>query len=296
MKHVVVIGGANLDLCGSPAGRLVPRDSNPGTITVRPGGVGRNIAHDLRLLGVEVSLIAAIGGDRAGAELLQSCRELGMDMSMCPVFAGERSSCYLYVTDEIGEMQLAISDMEITERITPELLEPKLERINRADAVLIDGNLPARTISYLARSCTAPLCADPVSAAKAPRLKDALSRLSILKPNALEAAALTGEREPERAARALLDAGVRRVFISLGAGGILAAEKDRLLRLPCRDLPALDTTGAGDAATAALIWAQLQNLDLEQSARAALCAGAIVCADAGANNPALAQLPAMMRE
>ena len=37
VKRVVVIGGANMDICGSPAGRLVLRDSNPGVVTVRPG-------------------------------------------------------------------------------------------------------------------------------------------------------------------------------------------------------------------------------------------------------------------
>ena len=291
MKHVVVIGGANMDLCGRPAGRLAPRDSNPGTVTARPGGVGRNIARDLRLLGVEVSLIAPIGGDRAGAELLQSCRELGIDMSMSPVFPGERSSCYLYVTDENGEMQLAVSDMEIMKRITPECLAPHLEQINRADAVLLDGNLPERTLLYAAQHCTAPLCADPVSAAKAPRLRGVLHRLALLKPNALEAAALTGLQDPEQAAAALLEAGVQRVFVSLGAGGMLAAQGDRLLRLPCEELPVVNTTGAGDAATAALVWARLQELDLEQSARAALRAAALVCAACGTDSPALAQLP-----
>ncbi len=39
--YAVVIGGVNMDIGGSPAGRLVMRDSNPGLVTLKPGGVGR---------------------------------------------------------------------------------------------------------------------------------------------------------------------------------------------------------------------------------------------------------------
>ena len=49
----VVFGGINMDIWGRPEGKLIPKDSNPGTVALRPGGVGRNIAHDLRLLGLE---------------------------------------------------------------------------------------------------------------------------------------------------------------------------------------------------------------------------------------------------
>ena len=247
IKRVAVIGGANMDICGSPAGQLVPRDSNPGTVTVRPGGVGRNIAHGLRLLGVEVSLITAVGGDVYGAGLLENCRSLGIDMSMSLVLPEQRSSTYLYVTDQRGEMQTAVADMEITECITPRALAPLMAQINRADAVLIDCNLSAETLRYVAQRCTAPLYADPVSTAKAGRLAGLLDRLTVLKPNALEAEALTGEADPERAAKALLAAGVRRIFVTLSGDGMLAGSGDTLLHLPCYETQLVNTTGAGDA-------------------------------------------------
>ena len=60
--HAVVAGGVNMDICGKPALALRMRDSNPGFVSLKPGGVGRNIAHNLCLLGMDVSLIAAIGG------------------------------------------------------------------------------------------------------------------------------------------------------------------------------------------------------------------------------------------
>ncbi len=289
-KHIAVVGGMNMDIGGSPLGSLVPRDSNPGCVTMRPGGVGRNIAHDLRLLGQEVSLLSAVGDDPNGQALLLSCRTLGIDVEMTLVRPRERSSTYLYITDETGDMRLAVSDMAITDRITPAALEPWLPRLNACDAVAVDANLSQAALRFLAERITVPLCADPVSAAKAPKLLPVLSRLALLKPNRLEAEALTGEKDPERAARALLKAGVKRVFLSMGRDGLLACEGETLLRLPRREAAAVNSNGAGDAAMAALVWAGVLGFDLERSARAALLAGAVTTECTEANNPRLGEL------
>ena len=242
-------------------------------MSARPGGVGRNIAHDLRLLGMDVSLIAAVGGDAYGSGILENCGALGMDMSMALILPERRSSTYLYVTDENGDMQVGIADMDIVRCLTPDFLAAHMGRINAASAVVLDANLETETLGYLARSCTAPLYADPVSTAKATRLLPALGALRAIKPNALEAAALTGESDPARAARALI-----------------AAEGETLLRLPCENARVVNTTGAGDAATAAIVWADAGGLGLEQTARAAIRAGALTAGCAEANNPALATL------
>lgn len=293
-KTITVIGGMNMDIGGSPEGALIPRDSNPGKVTVRPGGVGRNIAHNLRLLGAEVRLLSVVGEDVYGAALLESCRALGMDVDMTLIRPRERSSTYLYITDETGDMRLAIADMVITDRITPEALAPCLPRINASDAVVLDANLSSAALGYLGEHVTAPLYVDPVSSAKAPRLRGLLGRIRALKPNRLEAEALTGEKDPEKAARVLLDAGVERVFLSLGAEGMLAAQGERLLRLACEKAEVVNTTGAGDAAMAALVWAGTRGLDLAGSARAALLAGAITTECRDANNPQLSRLPELL--
>lgn len=276
-----------MDIGGSPSGELLAGDSNPGRICLRPGGVGRNIAHDLRLLGLEVCLVTALGADANGEALLKSCRELGLDMELSLVLPEERSPVYLYITDRRGDMQLAVSDMDVMARLTPERLEPLLKTLNGCAAVVLDANLPEESVRFLAERCAAPLYADPVSNAKAPRLQKALGRLRAVKPNRLEALALTGEAEPERAVERLLESGVGQVFLSLGAEGLLAADRDRLLRLPCRELPVVNTNGAGDAATAAVVWAGVQGLDLEEAAQAALLAGAITAASPDTNPSAL---------
>ena len=94
-KRVAVIGGMNMDIGGAAGGELRLRDSNPGRVSLRPGGVGRNIAHNLRLLGLEVSLVSAVGDDPFGRALTDSCRALGLDLSMTRIRPRERSSTYL---------------------------------------------------------------------------------------------------------------------------------------------------------------------------------------------------------
>lgn len=292
-KHIAVVGGMNMDIGGRPEGRLVPRDSNPGAVTLRPGGVGRNIAQDLRLLGLEVSFLTAVGDDFFGAALLESCRADGIDTRMALLCPGLRSSTYLYVNGEDGDLQLAISDMAVTARITPEALAPHLAALNAADAVVLDANLSTGTLEFLAQALTVPVYADPVSTAKAPRLLPLLSKLAALKPNAIEAEILTGEHDAELAARALLRRGVGRVFVSLGAGGLIAAAGEALLRLPGVHTRAVNTNGAGDAATAALVWSGVHGLTLAEAARAALTAGAWTVESEEAQTARLRELPAL---
>lgn len=284
---MTVIGGANTDICGSPAGRLVRQDSNPGRVTLRQGGVGRNIACDLALLGLRVRFLGAIGEDALGLAVLEELRERGVDCSLSRVVPGERSSVYLYVTDERGEMTLGIADMDVSARVDPAWLKGKLDEINASDAVVIDANLSAEAIAFLAEHVTVPLYADPVSTAKAPRLRAALSRLTAVKPNLLEAQAMTGKERAEDCAEALLALGVKRVYISLGKDGLLAAEGDERILLPRVPAALVNSNGAGDAATAAVVWAELHGLGLAGAARAADRAGAITVASEETNSPQL---------
>lgn len=291
----VVIGGVNMDIGGKTLSAPVLGDSNPGLIRTTPGGVGRNIAHDLRYLGVDVSLVAALGDDLYASAIEASCSELGLDLSMSRRFPGQ-SSCYLYVADEKGEMHIGISDMDIVKNISPEYLRPLLPSLNGFGAAVMDANLTKESISFLAENCSAPLYADPVSTVKAMKLIPKLHRLRALKPNALEAEAMTGEGNMERAAAVFIKAGVERVFISLGPDGILAADRNKTIVLPRIVGPVVDTTGAGDSATAAIVWADMMGLSLEDTARAALLAGKLTCAHPGANSPELRELGRLLKE
>ena len=286
-RRVTVVGGANTDICGRPAQALIRRDSAPGQVSVRHGGVGRNIACDLARLGLRTRFVTALGDDGFGASVAEGCRSCGVDMSLTRIVPGARSPVYLYLSDEKGEMDAAVSDMEVMAALTPAYLRAHLSELDESDAVVLDGNLPEETIAFLCEKLRAPIVADPVSTAKATRFASVLGRLAAIKPNLLEARALTGKQSPEDCAEALLRSGVGSVFLSLGAKGLLAASGEERVLLPCERTELVNATGAGDAATAAVVWAMVRGLDLAAAARAAVMAGAIAAASEEASPPQL---------
>ena len=121
-SYAVVVGGVNVDICGRSFAPLVEADSNPGVVSTSLGGVGRNIAHNMSLMGLDVRLLTAFGDDPNGHRVSASCSELGIDASHALRLPGAATSTYLYLTGPDGEMALAVSDMEICRRITPEYL------------------------------------------------------------------------------------------------------------------------------------------------------------------------------
>ena len=77
---VYVIGAVNMDMSGTPSGPLRTGDSNPGRVMLSPGGVGRNIAENLRLLGRPVSLITIMGDDPYASVIREHCLNVGIDL------------------------------------------------------------------------------------------------------------------------------------------------------------------------------------------------------------------------
>lgn len=293
--YVTVVGGMNMDIGGRPYKKLVAKDSNPGAVRMSPGGVGRNIAHNMSLLGLDVRLLTAFGDDVYAQKLAAVCGELGIDISQSPVIPGGHTSTYLFVNDESGDMQLAVSDMDIYDHLTPQVLQSRRQLLDGSQVVVLDTNLPAETVAWVAKNCRAPIFADPVSSAKAEKLRPVLGRLHTLKPNRIEAELLSGvvisdDASLRRAADALLETGLHRVFISLGADGVFAADRSgQVLHLPAPEGNIVSTTGCGDSFMAALAWAYLQGSDLERSARAGLAASTITMASADTINPAMSE-------
>lgn len=290
--YVAMAGAVNVDIGGRSAGPLVGRDSNPGTVTVSMGGVGRNIAHNLRLLGVRVSLLTALGEDPHAGQVADSCERLGIDLSRALHVPGGTTSTYLFLSDETGDMALAVSDMGIYEALTPAYFARHLGFLNGAALVVADANLPQEALDYLAHHCTAPLLVDPVSTVKAEKVRPILGKLHTLKPNRLEAELLSGVAirdlpSARQAAGKLLETGLQRVFISLGTQGVFAADHTQDVWYPCCPAQMRSATGAGDAFAAALAWAFLEGKDLADSARAANAAAAIAVEGEKTINPAL---------
>jgi len=260
MMRFTVVGGMKLDIRGIPLYGFTLRDSNVGQVEFSPGGVGRNIAGCLARMGGQVSLVTVLRRDSKARVLRASCKAAGISLAG-PLSVGLPTSVYLCIHDESGDMIAAVNDMRIMDMLTPGCVKRLLPMINNSDVCVIDTNVPEETINFIAENARIPLLADPVSCAKAPRLTAALHRIHAVKPNLLEALALSGKQTPDEAASWLLERGVKQVFISMGAGGVYYADTEARGTCPAIPVKRGTRTGAGDAMCAGIAMALAHGMD-----------------------------------
>jgi len=268
---VVVAGGANLDLRATGSGPLVDGTSNPGTLRRSPGGVARNIAENLARLGTPVHLVAAVGRDAAGDELLSATAAVGVDVERVRRVPAPTGT-YTAILHPTGELAIAVSDMAATESLTAEEVEGAEDLIAQAAYLVLDANLPSDALAAgldLAARHGVPVLVDPVSVAKSARVGEAMSPtrpVHTLTPNTAELAAMTElptatEADAVVAARALHQRGAHRVWVRRGAAGsVLVAADAEPLSIPPEPMTpdvVIDVSGAGDAMLAAYCHALL---------------------------------------
>lgn len=278
--YVVVIGGANIDIIGTPNAKPIIKDSNPGKTNMSLGGVARNIAENLSRLDVKVEFITVLGDDGYANEIKNNCKKLNIGLSHSLIIPNERTSTYLCITDELGDMQLAISDMEIYKYISPKFLEEKLDFINNSRLCVLDTNIPTESLYYLMDNCKVPIFLDTVSNSKTEKIKDIIHNVYTLKPNLMEAEILSNMKissheDLEKATEIILKKGIKNLFVSLGSKGVYYTNGKEKGYTPIIDNNIVSTTGAGDSFLAAVVWAYLNNLNIEETAKVGIAASSI---------------------
>ncbi|MEG1811200.1 MAG: carbohydrate kinase family protein [Clostridia bacterium] len=261
---VFVAGGINTDISGTPDLPLCLRDSNIGRIIARPGGVGRNIAENLAHLGCSVQLISALGDDAFSEGLRSHCMQNGIGLDYAITLPGLMGGVYLCINDNCADMYLALNDMRAMKFLTPDRID--MQVVNSADALVLDANICDETLQFLSKHAKIPIFADPVSVAKSQRMACILPYIHTIKPNIYEARSLTSETDPVCCAKALVRMGVKRAFVSLGALGMAYADATSCGHTLSAPIQPVNTTGAGDSATAALCAAYLAGYSIERSA------------------------------
>jgi len=274
-KKVAVIGGINMDIAGFPHGQLIPGDSNPGRTKLSSGGVGRNIAENVALLGNHVEMYSVVGDDLYGKSLLDETSLSGVDMTRVKVIAEESTGTYMAVLDENMDMHVAISSMDIYEFLDKDYILNNQKEIMESDIIAFDTNLSRDNLEFAANLFKENrLFLDTVSSEKAKIARDIIRLFHTIKPNRLEAQILTGRRiENENDLLASADLlhgeGVKNVCISLGSDGVFFSNSTErgIVRIP--DVRIKNATGAGDAFQAGLIHGELAGMSLLESAKLA---------------------------
>lgn len=286
--RVLVIGAASVDMKVRPRTLAVePGQANPGRLRLGWGGVARNIAENLARLGAEVHFITAVGNDDWGRRLLKSLTELGIYVENTIKSENAPTSTYMALHHMDGNLWLAFDDMSVMQEITPGHLNRLRGLFKSMDMICIDANLSARalkTLFRLASQYETPVCADPTTNILAHRLHPYLPELMVITPDKGEAEALLGESlDDEEAitngARRLVHMGVNLAIITLGANGLFYATKEESGRVPAFPVKVVDPVGAGDALTAAVAYALLENVSPEEAVRLGMAAAAqtIIC-------------------
>lgn len=269
--YVLIIGGAAMDLTGFPKGELRMEDSNPGYMKTSMGGVGRNIGENLARLGIKVKMLTALGDDVYGHKIKSSCEQLGMDFSATAIHGNISTATYLAIMDERGDMKLALSNMDIIERIDVDLIRANEKLIRGASAVVVDTNLSQTVIEYIATAFSdCPLFVDTVSTVKAEKLKKVIGAFHTIKPNRIEAQMLSGvtlsdNEDLEGLGQWFLDKGVKEVFVSLGKDGVYYADANHRLFKAVEPVDMVSATGAGDAFMAGLVYGFIHGLSKEKT-------------------------------
>ena len=291
---VAAIGGAAMDVHGRPIGSLERGDSNPGRVNTSAGGVARNIAENLCRLGIDCRLLTALGRDQHGEALLKLSRDAGIDMQFALQTDEHATPTYLSILDAHGDLDVAISDLSALRIVDVPYLQQHARMLERASALVLDTNLDTASLEFLCgHFAQIPIFVDPVSAAKATKIRPHLSAVHTITPSLTEAQEISGiaargERRLSSIGRWFLDCGVKRVFITLGKRGVFFATKngDGTMRAiePTNDG---NTNGAGDAFSAALVAAWLRRWPLPKATTFALAAARHTLSDTATVSPGL---------
>lgn len=290
-NYVTVIGGSNIDIQGIPNSSLIMCDSNPGKVNISLGGVGRNIAENMCKLGLNTKLISAIGNDLYGSQILSECKNYGIDVEDCYISNEIPTSIYISVLNNSKDMQVAISHMDILEKIDVSYIDSKHQCINDSLAIIIDTNLSKDVIDYITSIYShIPIFIDTVSSSKCVKIKNIVGKFHTIKLNKFEAESLTGIKinnikDLEFCSKKLLDEGVNNIFITLGKDGVFCANKDTSIKIDAVEVDVISATGAGDAFTSALVYSYLNNFDIEHTAKFSMASSIIALSHSSTINP-----------
>jgi len=179
-KKIIVIGGMNVDILATSYQTFQSFDSNSGSHIIDSGGVGFNIAYDLRLLGYNVTFFTVIGQDHFGPFLKDACISHKIKVYSPP---SESSSLYLSLFNQDGNMQGAIASMDAMKHLTKAFLKEYETMLLEADVLICDTNVSIEVLTYISHLHHPFKVIELVSQEKAIKIKHLVSGFHVIKGN-----------------------------------------------------------------------------------------------------------------
>jgi sugar/nucleoside kinase (ribokinase family) len=302
MNRISVIGNVNVDLIVWPAAELPP----PGTdlpvesVQTRAAGAAGNTALALAQLGTIPRLVGCVGDDHYGRLILDELAAAGIREGVL-VLPGKPTG--ISIAFEAPERDRSFLTLLGSLEVFDASMFPPDAR--EGDYVLLCGyfSLPSLrgrgTLGLLenvraAGGCTLFDCGwDPAGWPQGTRreIAELLSLVDVFLPNEVEARCLTRIEEPVAAARALQRISGGWVIVKLGEEGCVAVGPGQEYRVVAPSVRATDTTGAGDAFNAGLLYELSDGKGLPEALRLATrLATSVVPRPSGNRYPALGEL------
>jgi ribokinase len=291
---VVVVGDLMVDVVAAAAAPLAHASDTDARVRWTGGGAAANVAAWLAAERAPVVLVARVGDDVAGRGAVAELRAGGVDVACVAVDgAGAVTGTCVVVIGADGERtMLPDRGANLMVSVDDVLRAPFAPggHLHLSGYALLHEGPRAAGLAALERARAAgmtvsidPASAAPLAAAGPERALAWLRGADTLLPNRDEARVLTGEDDPERAARALARAAAaREVVVTLGGDGALWTDGDAVVRAECPATAVVDTTGAGDAFAAGWIAARRAGAGVPAALAAACALGTRAVGRAGA--------------
>ncbi len=286
--RITVVGSINIDLVVfAPHHPQIGETVLGSDFKTYPGGKGANQAVAAARAGAQTTMIGKVGRDPFGRLLLASLKDNGVETRWVSQSTGAPSGTALITVDERGSNTIVVVPGSNGE-LKPADLDAAARAIRASDILVMQLEIPLETVIHaaqLARQAGVSVLLNPAPAQPLPA--ELLQLVDFLVVNEVEIASLSGHSSTTRsdyiaAARTLPLPPSAVIFITLGGQGAMAVNGSQTIHLPAFNVPAVDTTAAGDAFVGSLAAALAEKCPLNTALRRANAAGALAVTVAGA--------------
>ena len=288
-RRVVVLGDVMLDVIVQPRAEVAPTSDTPATIRVTRGGSGANLAIALRSADHEVIYVGAAGRDAGCDVFVNALREANVTPRL-QSFDGATGTVVSLVASDGQRSMLTDRGVNplLDETFVGAQLEEPFYHLHVSGYLLLDSATRAVGVRALAlarsrgSSTSVDVCSvAPLREMTPPIFLEAAAGATTLFANEEEALTLTSEDDVESALY-VLGTLFDEVVITAGARGALGARGPERFSAGASNVPVVDTTGAGDAATGAYLGARLNGEEPQAALVDAMLAAARVVSGLGA--------------
>ena len=304
-EKVTVIGTLNMELFLQELETLPQwgQQRHAGNCKLVPAGSGPRVVFPLKTLGVDSYLIGKVGDDIYGQEILDVLKRYKLSSAGIESASNIQTGVCACLVRKDGERAL-LGFLGSVNKTDEALIHQHYNLIKKTDFLLVTGywNLPGlrkgtKRIFRKAKSDGKYTLLDPgwnVENWPQGTRKEILELLPFVDtflPNKEEAMILSGKDSAKEIAQFFLDAGAKEVIIKLGGeGGAGCSAKEGFFRKEALPVKVIDTTAAGEAFNAGVLYGLIKNWNLEKRLRFANTLAGLVISDPTGNYPNLTKV------